>query len=111
MQGRAGKVHNRHLQGIEAIVQWQQRVLTKGKTIASSAGVKHGRPRGFRSHRGVVDEGLLTPLGDGLVVQPIALCQLLERSLRSLYRSSDGVRGRGAAVEYMAHSASRIGSD
>ena len=30
--------------------------------------------------------------------------QIFERSLRSLYRSSDGVRGRGAAVKYLDHS-------
>ncbi|MGF1542990.1 MAG: hypothetical protein ACFB00_00505, partial [Parvularculaceae bacterium] len=32
-----------------------------------------------------------------------------DRSLRSLYRRSDGVRGRGASMEYLAHSSSFCG--
>jgi hypothetical protein len=65
------------------------------------------RARSFRPHGNVVDEGPFAPLGDCLVVQPILCRKLFERSLRSLYRSSDGVRGRGAAMKYLVHSASR----
>jgi hypothetical protein len=65
------------------------------------------RARSFRPHGNVVDKGPFAPLGDCLVVQPILCRKLFERSLRSLYRSSDGVRGRGAAMKYPAHSASR----
>jgi hypothetical protein len=38
--------------------------------------------------------------------------ELFDRSLRSLYRSSDDVSGLGAAVKYLSHRASRnVGSD
>src|SRR5271165_2479882 len=54
-----------------------------------------------------MDEGALFPLRNGLRVQSIALAQLFERSFRSLYCCSDGVRCRGAAVEYLSHNLSR----
>ena len=40
-------------------------------------------------------------------IKIIAAGELLDRSLRSLYRSSDGVRGLGAAVKNLSHRASR----
>lgn len=49
----------------------------------------------------------LTPLGHRPMTQAMPRRQFLERSFRSLYRGSDGLRGRGAAVTYLAHSASR----
>jgi hypothetical protein len=38
-----------------------------------------------------VNEGPFAPLGDRLVVQPVLCGKLFERSLRSLYRSADGL--------------------
>ena len=35
-----------------------------------------------------------------------AVKNMINAELRSLYRSSDGVRGRGAIVEYLSHSPS-----
>src|SRR5271157_2851158 len=54
-----------------------------------------------------MDEGALFPLRNGLRVQSIALAQLFERSFRSLYCCSDGLRCRGAAVKYLSHNRSR----
>src|SRR5215475_7942495 len=64
-----------------------------------------------RTHRSIIDESALAPLLDCLLVQSIWRGQVFERSLRSLYLSSDGVRGRGATMKYLAHIASRnVGS-
>jgi hypothetical protein len=95
------------LQGIEAVVERQQRVLAEGDDDGLFFRRQDCRMWGLRTHRGIMDKRPLTPLGDRLLVQAVLCGELFERSLRSLYRSSDGVRGRGAAVKYLAHNASR----
>ena len=48
----------------------------------------------------------LLPLGDGLLVDPVALGQRPQALLTMLYRSTDRLCRRGAPVENLAHSAS-----
>src|SRR5262245_16015669 len=60
----------------------------------------------LRSHRTVLNARTLSPLGDGLRIDPVARTQRLDRSRRSLYCRSDGVSGRGASVKYLSHSVS-----
>ena len=81
--------------------------LRKATTIASSPGDRTVERGAFGPMGTSLTKARFAPLGDCLVVQPILCRKLFERSLRSLYRSSDGVRGRGAAMKYLAHSASR----
>jgi hypothetical protein len=50
-------------------------------------------------------EGALLPLRHPLRVEVVAPGELFDRSLRSLYRRSDDVRGLGAAVKYLSHRA------
>src|SRR6185312_10388558 len=106
MQGRPSQVRNGRLQGIEAVVERQHRVLAEGDDDALFLRRQDCRARSLRPHGSVVDEGPFAPLGNRLVVQPVLCGKLFERSFRSLYRSSDGVRGRGATMKYLAHSAS-----
>src|SRR5262249_16987304 len=47
------------------------------------------------------------PLHHRFRIKIVAAGELLDRSLRSLYSSSDGVRGLGAAVKNLSHRASR----
>jgi transposase len=54
----------------------------------------------------ILDRLALAPLRHGLGVDPQLPAQRRERSLRSLYCCSDGVRGRGAPVTYLSHNAS-----
>ena len=74
MQGRPGQVRDGRLQGIEAVVERQQRMLAEGDDDRLFLGRQDCRARRFRPHRGIVDEGPLAPLGNCLVVQPI-LCR------------------------------------
>src|SRR5471030_294945 len=75
-------------------------------------GAEHRRVRCLRPHRGIIDEVALLPLRHRLRVEVVAPGELFDRSLRSLYRSSDDVSGLGAAVKYLSHRASRnVGSD
>src|SRR5450755_5110241 len=75
-------------------------------------GAEHRRVRCLRPHRGIIDEVALLPLRHRLRVEVVASGELFDRSLRSLYRSSDDVSGLGAAVKYLSHRASRnVGSD
>src|ERR1041384_5074959 len=62
--------------------------------------------RGLRPGFQILDRRPLTPLRHRLGVDPQLTAQRRERSLRSLYCCSDGVRGRGAPVTYLSHTAS-----
>ena len=64
------------------------------------------RARFSRPGLEVLDRLALAPFSNGLRVDPKIPAQRRERSLRSLYCSSDGVRGRGASVTNLAHNAS-----
>ena len=67
---------------------------------------ENGRARLFRPGLTILNGLALSPLGNCLRVDPVFLAQFRDRSLRSLYCRSDGVRGRGAAMTYLSHSAS-----
>ena len=56
--------------------------------------------------RTFASKAALPPLGHRLGIDPIAFAQRLDRSLRSLYCCSDGVRRLGAPVKYLSHSVS-----
>jgi hypothetical protein len=62
--------------------------------------------RGLRPGLRIFHRGPLTPLGYRFRIDPQLPAQRRERSLRSLYCCSDGVRGRGAPVTYLSHTAS-----
>jgi len=62
--------------------------------------------RGLLPGLQILDCRPLTPLRDRLRVDPEFPAQRRERSLRSLYCCSDGVRGRGAPMTYLSHTAS-----
>src|SRR5262249_52476763 len=65
------------------------------------------RARYLWPHRSIIEEGALAPLHHRFRIKIVAAGELLDRSLRSLYSSSDGVRGPGAAVKNLSHRASR----
>jgi len=62
--------------------------------------------RGLRPGLQILDRRSLTPFRDRFRVDPQLPAQRRERSLRSLYCCSDGVRGRGAPVTSLSHAAS-----
>lgn len=106
VQRRSGQVRDRRLQRVEAVVQRQQRALTEGDRQRLIFLAENGRSGLLRPHRRIADVIALLPLSDRLGVHALLPAQLCDRSRRSLYRSSDGVRRRGASVEYLARSAS-----
>ena len=67
---------------------------------------QHSGSRFRRPGLQVLDRRPFPPLRYGLGVDAELPAQLRERSLRSLYCCSDGVRGRGAPVTNLSHSAS-----
>src|SRR5664279_4475385 len=100
------------LKGVEAVIERQEGVLAEGDDGGFLLDRQYRRMRTLRPHRCVMHKGPLAPLGDRLGVQPVPGGEFFERSLRSLYCSSDCVRGRGAAVKYLSHSPSQnAGSD
>jgi hypothetical protein len=106
MQRRPRQVRDRWLQGIEAVVQRQERVPSKGDDCRLLFLGQDRRARFLRPGLHVFDRRALSPPRYGLGIDAEFPAQLRERSLRSLYRCSDGVRGRGAPVTNLSHSAS-----
>ena len=71
--------------------------------------LRMGQDRGVRGIRPgllILDRRPLPPFRHRLGVDPKLPAQRRERSLRSLYCCSDGVRGRGGPVTYLSHMAS-----
>src|SRR5476649_1901433 len=101
-------MRDRRLQGIEAIVEWQERMAAEGDDDRLLLYREH---RGFRLTRAgwqIGDRAALLPFGDGLGVDAIAPRQRSQARLTMLYRSTDRLCRRGAAVENLAHSAFQI---
>jgi len=99
-------VRDRWLEGVETVIQRQKRVAAERNDHSLIGLGEDRRPRLFWPGLKVLDRCPLSPFRDRLGVDAQFAAQLRERSLRSLYCSSDGVRGRGAAVTNLAHSAS-----
>ena len=108
MQRGPRQVGNRRLQRVEAIIEGQERASTELDDQRFLVGRQHRRVRHLRPHRTVLEACAPPPLGHRLGIDPVALAQRLDRSLRSLYCCSDGVSGRGASVKYLSHSVSLV---
>src|SRR5690606_27186078 len=100
------QVWDRRLKRIETIIERQQSVLAEGNDDRLFLGRKHGRMRVFRPGRQIRNRGSPLPLGDGLLVDPVALRQRSQALLTILYRSTDRLCRRGAPVKNLSHSAS-----
>src|SRR5215204_817282 len=97
MEAGAGQVRDAHLQGVEAVVEREQRPLTEGYNDGSLLRGEHGRARLTRPHRGVFDGGALAPFSHRLSVV-IALSRARYAFLTMLYRSTQCRSRAGAAV-------------
>ena len=106
MQRRTGQMWDRWLQGIEAVIQRQQRVPAKSNDGRLLGLGQDRRARFLWPGLEILDRLALAPLRHRFLVDAQLPAQRRERSLRSLYCSSDGVRGRGASMANLAHSAS-----
>ena len=106
VQRRPCQARDRRLQRIETIVQ-QQQSMTPECDDHSFFGFGQNRGPRFRwPGLHVLDRRAFAPLRHRLGVDPRFLAQLRERSLRSLYCSSDSERCRGAPVTNLSHVAS-----
>src|SRR6202049_4758042 len=99
-------MRDRRLQGIKTIVERQQRVPAEGNDDRLLPDRQHRRLRLARPGRQIGARTALLPLGDGLRVDAVAPGQSPQARLTMLYRSTDRLCRRGAAVEHLAHSAS-----
>src|SRR5438067_2794691 len=106
MQGGSRQMRNGRLQRVEAVVERQQRVPAKGNDDCLLLDRQHRRPRSLWAGWPIGNRGALLPLGDGLRVDPVASGQRPQALLTMLYRSTDRLCRRGAAVKNLAQSAS-----
>ena len=94
------------LKGIQAVIERQQRVLSKCNDDGFVLDRQDGGLRVFRPGWQVGSRAALRPLSDGFLVDPVALGQRPQALLTTVYRSTDCRRRCGAAVENLAHDAS-----
>lgn len=106
MQGRTLQMWDRWLQGIEAVIQRQQCVPTKSNERRLLSLCQDRRALPLRLGLEILNRLALAPFRNRFLVDPQIPTQRRERSLRSLYFSSDGVRGRGASETNLTHNAS-----
>src|SRR3954447_16027103 len=102
----AGSWPGGHLEGIEAIIERQQRVPPKGNHEGLFLAREHRGARLLRAGAFVLDRGALLPLGDRLRVDPVALGQHPQALLTMLDRATHCRRRAGAPMQNLAHSAS-----
>lgn len=87
------------MQCIEAVVEWQQRVPPESDDDRLLFKAENGRMRFLRARLAILDRGPLAPFEHRFGIDPMGSTQFRGRS-------SDRVRGRGAAMAYLSHSAS-----
>lgn len=64
-------MRDRRLQGIEAIVEGQQRMASEGDDCGLLLGRQDRGAHHLRPHRRIVHEATLAPLGHRLLVEPM----------------------------------------
>src|SRR5215204_5846725 len=102
----ARQVRDRGLEGIEAVIQQQQRVPPKGDNDGLLLDREHGRARLLGASALVLDRGALLPLCDGLRVEAVAPGQPPQARLTLLDRATHRRCRAGAPMKNWAHSAS-----
>lgn len=106
MQGRPGQVWERGLQGVEVVIQWQQRMSAEG----DNDGVFLNRQCGGLGMLGasgeIGDSRSPLPLGHRFGVAPVTLGQNHQAFLTLLDRSTHRRCRAGAPVKYLSHRAS-----
>ena len=98
MQGRARQVGDRCLQGVEAIVERQERVAPEGDDDGFVWGGEHRGAGVCWAGSEVMDRASLPPLGDRLRIDAVSPGQGPQARLTILYCSTDRLCRRGAAV-------------
>src|SRR5262245_38347549 len=99
-------MRDRRLQGVEAIIERQQGVATKGDDNRLFLDREHRRSRLSLAGRQIGRRRPPLPLRHGLLIDPVALSQRPQARLTMLYRSTDRLCRRGAPMQNLAHSAS-----
>src|SRR4051812_40126799 len=94
------------LEGVEAIIERQQRVPPKGNHDGLLLEREHRGVRLLGAGAFVLDRGARLPLGHGLRVDPVALGQAPQARLTLSDRSTHRRRRAGAPMKNLAHSAS-----
>ncbi len=105
LQRKPGLMRDRRLQAIKTVVQRKKRVAPERDDCHFLGFDQNRRARCRRPCLYILERRALPPLRHRLRVNAEFLAQLRERSLRWLYCSFDSVRGCGAPVTNLSHSA------
>ena len=107
VQARAPQVRDGGLEGVEAVVQRQERVPPEGDDDRLLLKRQHRRADLLRPHARIGGGPALAPLLHGGGADAVALGERPHALLTSLDCATDRLCRRGAAVENLAHNASR----
>jgi len=91
MQGGPSQVRDGWLQGVETVVQRQERVLAEGYDQRFFLTGEHRRSRPLRPHWGIARKRTLFPFTGGLWVQMIPLSEGGNAVGTALYGLADGL--------------------
>jgi hypothetical protein len=71
VQSGSRQMRDGGLQGVEAVVEWQQGVFAEGDSQGFLLFGQHTRARILWPHRGIMDEAALLPLRDRLWIEAV----------------------------------------
>ena len=91
-------MRDRRLQGVQAVIQWQQGMPPKRDDDRFVLDRQNGRARVFWTGRQIVDGTALLPLRNRLRVDPMTMGKGSQALLTILYCSTDRRCRAGAAV-------------
>ena len=103
-----GQIGDGCLQGVKAVIEWQQGVFAEGHDDGLLLGGKD-RGRRRRPHGGILHRRSLAPLRDGLGIDVIACGERSQALLTMLDRATHRRRRCGAAVKYLSHNSLEVG--
>jgi len=86
------------LQGIEAIIEWQQRMLAQSNNECLLLLAENRRVRRLGPHGGIAGGGAPAPYGDRLLIDAVSAGQLPQARLTILYCSTDRLSLRALIV-------------
>jgi hypothetical protein len=109
VQGGPDQVEDAVLQGIEAVIQRQQRMPAKRNAHRFLFLRQHCGTQLLRPHRRIMHVLAPLPLRHRLWIDVVALSEHFQALLTMLYRSTHCCGRAGAAVEYLSHRSSRHG--
>ena len=97
---------DRRLKRVETVIERQERVLAEGDDDRLFLQAENRRSGLLGAHRRILNVGALAPLLNRLGIDPVPRGKDPQALLTILYRSTDRLSRRGAAMKHLSQSSS-----